>query len=318
MSASTVVRAQAGDEAAFAREANAFRVLSWNVSQENFFRNAEEFRAFFRLCAPDILLLDEIPPGRTPAEVTSVLRAMINEADTAWNAVIGTAGGHQHGAIVSKYPLEAVAELDGMQYPARAVARLKSMAPDSAWNERIKSSLETGIPAMAAIVQMKTRAVLAVTVDLQCCNSTNDWQEVRRQIEAQEIRSAIHRVLARRSVDAILLAGDLNLVSSATPLVMLTNPYPSPHFALVPVNAVQLDGTELWTWDGRGSPFPSRALDFSFYTPASLQPVRALVLSTEDFSRELLSSHRFEPGTSRKLSDHLPILVDYRWQSKRP
>jgi hypothetical protein len=75
--------AHAADEAAFAKSPNAFRVLSWNVSLENFFRHASEFRAFFRLCAPDILLLDEIPPGRTPAEVTSILSAEKNEA-TAW------------------------------------------------------------------------------------------------------------------------------------------------------------------------------------------------------------------------------------------
>jgi endonuclease/exonuclease/phosphatase family metal-dependent hydrolase len=206
-----------------------------------------------------------------------------------------------------------------MQYPAHAVAQLKSVVPNSAWNERVKSSLDAGIPAMGAIVRMKTRTVLAVTVDLQCCgNPTNNWPEVRRQIEAREIRSAIHLVLARRKVDGVVLAGDLNLVFSATPLAVLTNPYPAPHFALVPANALQLDGTEVWTWDGRDSPFPSRALDFSFFTPASLQPIRALVLSTEDFSRELLSAYGFESATSRKLSDHLPILVDYRWQSLTP
>jgi endonuclease/exonuclease/phosphatase family metal-dependent hydrolase len=207
------------------------------------------------------------------------------------------------------------AELDGMKYPELAVARLKPLVPESIWNERVKSSLDAGIPVMGAFLQMQTRTVLAVTVDLQCCgNPTNNWPEIRRQIEAQEIRGAIHRVLARRKVDAILLAGDLNLVFSATPLALLTNPYPEPHFALVPANAVHLEGTDVWTWDGRNSPFPSRALDFSLFTPASLQPVRSLVLSTEDFSRELLSSYGFESGTSRKLSDHLPILVDYRWQ----
>jgi hypothetical protein len=314
MSAPFVAPVQAAEEAAFTKEPDAFRVLSWNVSQENFFRYAAEFRAFFTLCVPDILLLDEIPPGRGPAEVTSILSAEKSEA-AAWNAVIGVAGGHQRGAIASKYPLEAVAELDGLKYPAHAVARLKPMVPESIWNERVKSSLDAGIPVMGAIVQIKNRAVLAVTVDLQCCgNPTNNWPEFRRQIEAQETRSAIHRVLARRKVDAIVLAGDLNLVFSATPLAILTNPYPEPHFALAPVNAVHLDGTEVWTWDGRDSPFPSRPLDFSFFTPASLKPIRSLVLSTEDFSRELLTPRGFESGTSRKLSDHLPILVDYRWQ----
>ena len=124
----------------------------------------------------------------------------------------------------------------------------------------------------------------------------------------------MQKILERRRVDAVLLAGDFNLVGTAQPLIILTNPYPAPHFALVPARAVHLDGAEVWTWDGRGTQFPSRPLDFSLYSPASLQLVRAVVLSTEDLSPGSLTAGGLQSGTSKKLSDHLPIMVDYKWR----
>ena len=84
--------------------------------------------------------------------------------------------------------------------------------------------------------------------------------------------------------------------------------------AIVPAQPVHLDGRESWTWDGRGTPFPTKALDFSFYSPDTLTPVNALTFTTEDLPDGALAAADLETGTSRRLSDHLPIVVDYRWR----
>ncbi|MCC7375575.1 MAG: endonuclease/exonuclease/phosphatase family protein [Verrucomicrobiales bacterium] len=295
----------------------AFRVLSWNVSQENLFKFADRYRAMFRIANPDLLLLDEIQGGRTQTEVAAVLSGVRGTNDTQWNILIGSAGGYQRPGIISRLPIEPIADLDGLRYPEADIAALKSMVPESKWTTRVQRSLEAGIPAVGAVVRLGDRTILAVAVDLQCCNDTNDWPEVRRQIEAREIRRALQQTLEKRRVDAVLIAGDLNLVGGNKPLETLTAPYPEPHRSLATANAVQLDGLELWTWDGRGSAFPSGRLDYSFYTPSSLQARRSVVLTTEDLNAEILSAHALNPGTSRELSDHLPVIVDYEWRISR-
>jgi endonuclease/exonuclease/phosphatase family metal-dependent hydrolase len=151
-------------------------------------------------------------------------------------------------------------------------------------------------------------------IDLQRGAGTPDWQEARRLIEVREIQRMLQQVLQTTRVDAVLLAGDFNAVSTGLPLARITNPYPEPHVAIVPVQAVHLDGSESWTWDGRGTPFPTQALDFSLYSPGSLAPVNALAFSTEDLSAGALAEADLQSGTSRLVSDHLPIVADYRWR----
>lgn len=242
------------------------RVLSWNVGAHRLFASIEEHRALLRLADADILLLDEVAGGRSREEVAAILGEPGDKGERPWNVVIGMAGGPQRGAIASRYPLQPVKELDGLRYPQKAFEQLRALVAESRWSD-VKNNLDTGLPAMGAIVRVGNHSVLAVTVDLQCCNGMPDWQEARRRIEVREIRRAVGEALSSHDVDAVVLAGDFNLVSGATPLVAITNPYPPPHFALAPVDAVHLDGTETWTWDGRETPYPSRALDASLYSP---------------------------------------------------
>lgn len=307
-----------GSDSPLRKDPNAaFRILTWTTDGRSVFERSDDFRKVLRLADADIYLLNEIDGSRTANDIGSILRGLRNEADTRWNVVLGNGGGYQKGSISSRYPVRPVPELNRIiPYPSSDVERLKALVPEANW-ERTKGNLDTGIAVAGGIVQIAKRTVLAVTVDLQCCSGTPDWQDARRQIEVREIRKALQAVLKTYRVDAVVLAGDFNLVSSGTPLAMATNPYPSPHFALAPVEAFHLDGTENWTWDGRNTQFPSRPLDFKLYSPNSLEPIRAIVLSTEDLSADVLSSTGLLPGTSRALSAHLPIVVDYKWRSRK-
>lgn len=293
-----------------------FRVVSWNVSAEAFFAKAAGFRAMLQLVDADLFLLDEMDDGRSVDDVTGVLRGLRGETDTRWQGVIGEGGGYQRGAIFSRHPVRPVPELSGVvPYAVDEIARLKALVPESTW-ARTKANLDAGLAVAGAIVQIGPRSILAVAVDLQCCNGTPDWQEARRQIEARRIRSAVQAVLGKVRVDAVILAGDFNLVSSGTPLVILSGPYPAPHLALIAADALHLDGLDGWTWDGRDTPFPSRPLDFSMYGPNSLDVAAAVVVSTEDLAPAVRTAWGLAPGTSRELSPHLPIVVDYRWRRR--
>jgi hypothetical protein len=230
--------------------------------------------------------------------------------------VIGAGGGRQRGVILSRRPVIGVPALARLPYPEAALTELRSLMDDATWTT-VKPSLDAGIAVAAGIIEIGRRRVLAVAVDLQSGAGTpQNWQEARRMIEVGEIRKALQLALTTARVDAVLLAGDFNAVSTVMPVARITNPYPEPHVALVPVQAIHLDGHEWWTWDGRGTPFPTQALDFSFYSPDTLTPVNALTFSTEDLSADALAAAELQAGTSRQVSDHLPIVVDYRWRKK--
>jgi endonuclease/exonuclease/phosphatase family metal-dependent hydrolase len=307
---------QAGTRPALSRSPDvAFRVLSWNVSGSAFTEHSAEYRKILRLLDPDILLLDEVEGGRTKEEIASVVRGIRGATDTSWHMVIGAGGGYQRGVVLSRHQVTPVPAFGLLHYPAAAMAELRSLMDDPTWTAT-KPNLDAGIAAGAAIVDLGGRRILAVTFDLQSGGGTSQWQEARRLIEVREIQNALQQVLRTTRVDAVLVTGDFNAVSTGMPLARITNPYPEPHFAIVPAAAIHLDGSESWTWDGRGTPYPTQALDFSLYSPVSLEPLNALAFSTEDLSPAALAEAGLYAGTSRLVSDHLPIVVDYRWRRK--
>ncbi|MQA28225.1 MAG: hypothetical protein GEU82_00090 [Luteitalea sp.] len=295
------------------RQGIAFRVLSWNVSGAAFTEQAAEYRKILRLLDPDVLLLDEVEGGRSPDEIAAVVRGLRGATDTTWHIVIGAGGGYQRGAVLSRHSVTPVPAFARLHYSAGEMAELRSLMDDATWT-RTKPNLDSGIAVGAGIVDLEGRQILAIAIDLQSGAGTPDWQEARRLIEVRTIQQAMQQVLRTTRVDAVLVAGDFNVVSTGMPLARITNPYPEPHVAVVPALAIHLDGSESWTWDGRGTPYPTQALDFSLYSPGSLEPLNALAFSSEDLSPEALAAADLRPGTSRLVSDHLPIVVDYRWR----
>jgi hypothetical protein len=293
----------------------AFRVLSWNVSGSAFTEHSAEYKKILRLLDPDLLLLDEVEGERAQGEIAAVVRGLRGATDTTWHMVIGAGGGYQRGVVLSRRPVRPVPAFALLHYPAAAIGELRTLMDEPTWT-RVKPNLDAGIAASAGIVDAGGRRVLAVAIDLQSGAGTPNWQEARRLIEVRGIQQALQQTLRTIQVDGVLVAGDLNAVSTGVPLARITNPYPAPHFAIVPAPAIHLDGSESWTWDGRGTPYPSQALDFSLYSPGSLEPLNALAFSTEDLSAGALAEADLEAGTSRLVSDHLPIVVDYRWRPK--
>jgi hypothetical protein len=297
-----------------------FTVLSWNISGNAFASLPYEFQTLLHYGAPDIVLLDEVDPSTNTAQLRAALpsRQSGNDQDTAntaWYISFGTSGGRQRGVIASRDPLEELQEFAGI-VPYSDDARRRIMQGMSATERsRYGPSMDAGIPVNGAIILTGGRRLLVVVADLECCgNDPASWAELKRRVEAKEIRKVIRQVVERTPVDGIVLAGDFNLVSTTIPLVLMTGPYDTPHSGLIAAELYHRDGVATWTWDGRGTPFPSRALDYQVYDPNALRVARGTVLDTEDLTPSLLETHGLKPDWSIKLSNHRPLVVQYVWR----
>ncbi len=293
------------------------RVLAWNVGESAFVRDLDAFRAHLTQARADILLLDEVLPTLAGAPLAEALAPVASAGARQWQLVVGESGGRQRGVIASRLPLERLPELAGpVPYPPADRARLQARMV-AANQARPVYTMDDGIPLSGAIVQAGARRLLVVVVDLQCCGDTPDsWQEERRLVETREIRRRVARVLSRTQVDGLIVAGDLNLVNTPVPLVILAGPYPAPHRGLLAAELTHLDGTETWTWDGRGTPYPSRPMDFLLYDPHALELREGHVLDSADLAPEQLARLAIRPDASSRLSDHRPLVATFAWRSR--
>jgi len=291
------------------------RVMSWNVSKDSFVTDTAGFQAVLRRSEADILLFDEVSPRADIGQLRNVLVGLNPAQKEVWHIDYGSSGGRQRGVIASRMALEVLPEFSSvLPYPEADLQYILSRKSESD-RARYARSMERGIPVNGVIVLTGKRRLLIVITDLQCCgDDPGSWEEYSRRTEVREIRRAIRQVLARTTVDGIIIAGDFNLVNTAIPLVILTGPYRQPHSGLIPAELYHLDGSSSWTWDGRGTPYPSRALDFQLYSPQTLQQNSGYIFDSEDLSPEELRRSDLEHRSSGDLSDHRPLVVEYRWR----
>ncbi len=292
-----------------------FRILSWNISGDAYVSQPTAFRNLLILARPDILLLDEVSPSAGAEILQDTLTKLRPGLEETWHIDFGKSGGRQRGVIASRVKLESLPEFSQIvPYPEADRRRiLQHMSPrDRSHQAR---NMDSGIPVNGAVVLISNRRLLVVVADLQCCgNGPGSWQEFRRRVEAREISQVIQNVLAREQVDGLVVAGDFNLVATSFPMEVLTGPYPPRHKELTPVEIYHLDGSTTWTWDGRGTPFPSSVLDFQLFEAQALQVRGSFILDTEDYSSEELQQYGFQSKTSSLLSNHRPLVVSYIWR----
>jgi len=280
--------------------AEGLRILSWNISNNAFEEEAEEFQSLLRWADPDIVLLDEVHPS-VPLDKFHVALATLRPGeDETWYVSYGPSGGRQRDIIASRAPQEAVPEFsskvpypeDERQYIHGRMSNKERAFPNL--------TMDNGIPVNAAIVLVGGRRLLAVITDLQCCGDDADsWQEYRRQVEAREIRQRIERVLERTNVDGLIIAGDFNLVTGLAAAEILNEPYEICPGGLSTAELYHPDGVTQWTWNGRGMPFPNGRLDFQFYCSDTL---------------EMRSGFVLENDAAAETGRHRPLVAEYAWK----
>ena len=295
-----------------------FRVLAWNVSRGNLLDRKDRFARVLAAARPDIILLDEAPAGAA-AEIADFLSGLSGPDGEGWHLLYGEAGGPQRGVIASRRPVIAVHELEEISYPDSLFERLSRMAARS--RPRGFGGPEAGLAALGGIVELEDARLLVVTLDLQCCgNGTETVEEYLRQVEAAAIHEALTEALARHrgGVDAVIVAGDFNLVGSREPLEAMLRGVDVDGSGLAVAEALQLDGLSNATWDGGAGPFPPARLDFMLFGDASLRLERAFVLDTRDLTGEWLDHHGLRAEDTERASDHLPVVADFSWVRPRP
>lgn len=291
-----------------------FRILSWNISGDAFVAEQSEFRSLLRWGDPDVVLLDEVDPSADPSELMLAITGLRPGNDNVWSVNFGTSGGRQRTVIASRSQQEMLPEfLAIVPYPDEGRHRiLAAVAPDRRTKEI--QSMDNGIPINGAVILIDDQRLLVVIADLQCCGDGPDsWEELRRRVEADEIRRLIGQILKRVAVDGIVFAGDFNLVESTFPMGLLTGPYPLPHLSLIPAELYHPDGVATWTWDGRGTPFPSDTLDYQLYGPRGLTKRSGFILDTEGLPPETLQKYELESDTVARTGEHRPLVVEYGW-----
>jgi hypothetical protein len=298
-----------------ARAAGRVRVLSWNVSSDAFMRDPAAFHALLRKAQADILLFDEVAPSANESQLRASLEGIDPDAEDEWHIDIGRSGGRQRGVVVSRWPLERLPEF-GEVVPYPETERIRLYERMAAANDvRPGFSMDEGIPVNGAVVLTAQRRLLVVTMDLQCCgDDPGGWQEDRRRVEAREIRRLIRQILERTNVDGILIVGDLNLVNTPLPLVYVSGPYAAPHGGLIAAELYHLDGSDTWTWDGRGTLFPSAVMDVQLYSPHALELGEGYVLDSADLLPAEREELGLEPEGAHGLSAHRPLVAEYVWR----
>ena len=294
-----------------------FRVMSWNISDDAYTAQQQEFRSLLLWADPDIVLLDEVAPSATEDELSSSLENLRPGENEAWKVNIGVSGGRQRCVIASRASQELLPEFSSIvPYPAadRRYLREHMSSKELAYDNY---GMDGGIPVNGAIILAGGRRLLAVIMDLQCCGDDQDsWQEYRRRVEAREIRRLIQQVLQRTSVDGIVIAGDFNPVNGPMPVISLSGFYTSAHAGLIAAELYHPDGSTAWTWDGRQTPFPSGTLDYQLFGPQGLTMRSGFIMDTEGSPPETLERYRLESESLRRTGRHRPLLVDYGWNEQ--
>lgn len=289
-------------------------VLSWNISGDAFIKEPAFFKSLVERSRPDILLLDEVTDKANEAQLQKALQASNVHDQSNWHMSFGVSGGRQRTVIASRYPIEPLIEFQRIvAYPNLDKARLKELIIKDG-ELKYAQSLDSGISVNGAIIITENKRLLVVSLDLECCgNYPSSWEEDKRRVEAREIRKQIKRVIQRVQVDGIIVAGDLNLVSTVKPLVIISGPYEKPHSGLIAADLTHIDKRQTWTWDGRGTKFPSRVLDLVIYSPTSLKLNSGYIFNPELLSLEAQQSLKLSGKKLEKIFSHLPLLTKFSW-----
>jgi len=292
-----------------------FRVLSWNISGDAFVNEQSDFHSLLSWGNPDVVLLDEVAPSADPSELIKALTGLRADDDSAWHINFGTSGGGERNIIASRSPQEIVREFSEIvTYPDEDQTRILALVPLEKRSRDVQY-LNNGIPVNGAVVVIGDKRLLVVITDLRCCgDGPESGEETQRRVEARIIRQLIRQVLKRVQVDGIVFAGDFNLVESTFPMALLTGPLPPPHSGLIPAEIYHPDGITTWTWDGRGTPFPSNTLDYQLYGPWGLNMRSGFILNTERLSTEELKQKGLDGGMVGRTGRHRPLVVEYSWK----
>lgn len=292
-----------------------FRALVWNVANEGILERPERFRHVLDAIDPDLIVFNETA-GKAGRERVGQFLATVGRKRGPWNYTYGGGGGYQRTVIASRAPVSELPEFRFIPFTDAMTTPWMSLVPPERV-QRERDSLAIGLATGGAIVSIDGRRLAVFGVDLQSAgNRRGSWQDVRRVIEAQTIRDlATAAIKAHGPIDAVIQAGDHNLIGTREPLTFLQQI--GVGFDGQPLTAarlLQLDGATAVTWDGSGGQFPPGHLDWFNYTASRLEVLGGFVFDASDLDARWQKAHGVTPEDSRYSSDHRPLVIDLRFR----
>lgn len=299
-----------------AKAAGAFRVVVWNVSGESLRDHPQPYARVLAALAPDVVLLDEVYREVSAETMAAFFAQPPLAALGSWQYAIGRSGGRQKNVVASRLPLRPEESLLQVAYPEAGLADLEEQARGEAhFKEMLVTERRDGVAMAGAWVTIEGQDLLFVNLDLQAAGYAGSFEDHLRILQAQVIHEQVSRVAQGKS--PLVIAGDFNLVGSATPLDTLRadlDPGDAAGADLAVADAYRLGDRSQATWRSTdGGRFTPGRLDFILFTASRLTLDRAFVFNSAELSPAQLAALAAARGDST-VSDHLPVVADLRWR----
>ncbi len=295
-----------------------FRVLNWNVSGQRLLTSPAPYLNILGALQPDLILLDEVSPQVPVAAVEEFLAQLPASPEAPpWRVLLGSSGYRERSLIATRSPLTAAAAFRSIEFPP--AVRDEVLASRPAPFPMLPAVLAGGVPATGAWVELSGRRLLTVALDLVCCATHPGGVEDRiRLTQAAALRAAINQAQRDQPSQAVLVAGDFNLVGLRAPLDTLAQGLDPAGSDLLTVEALDLAGLSNVTWADSSSRYPPGRLDFQLYSASSLRVIHAFVFDSRALPSTWLAAHHLQPSDSAMASDHNPVVADFQWRSSPP
>lgn len=265
-----------------AKAPGSIRVMSYNVLKSQPAKNPGPFSRLIQVIKPDVILLQEWDADEATARAwfTAVV-----SGESKWHARAGMGG---EVLIVSTYPIRPL-----LTEPVRA---------ESATNP---------VRFVSGVVSTPMGDVAVGSVHLKCCGTVGSSEDKRRMAEATAIREAMESALGATSTPIRIIAGDLNLVGSVTPLEILSSKLDFDGSSLSPVEAEILGDPANFTWFNTAERFPPGRLDYILFSDSTAAVANSFILDTRRLNQKALAAMGLDRNDSAA-SDHMPLVVDLK------
>jgi len=286
--------AHAADADALTRaDGTDLRVLSWNAQYGAIFEKTDNFSRVIRAGQADLVLFQELSHQQNARDLQQFFKSHV-DGEANWRVLYGRGGGDLRCGIVSRVPIEPVAALDMIPYPG--------------WPDR-------EIRAMGGLVHVNDQRVLVVSLHLKCCGRAGSEEDQKRVLEVNAIRDAVSEALENiEKPDAIILAGDFNLVGSRKPLDVLIDDFDLDDSDLAVVPTLQPDGASHITWHDSRMPFVPGRLDYMVFSNSTLSRLKSFSMDTRDLPKSLRRQYNLQRNDSLSASDHFPLIADFKFK----
>jgi hypothetical protein len=260
--------------------------------------------------------LDEVPAGATGEGLTAFFAGVGDGGDWTWWLAEG--GGAQRTVIASpRFEVRPEPRLGTVDYPEGVLDQWVAETDSSEFAvTRAPVEAASGLSATGAWIEVDGRRLLFVPVDLQSAGFDGSPRDRLRELQATLLRDAVADVMTDEPEAGLVIGGDVNLVGSARPLEALVGGLAVGGGDLTVARPENVRDRSLITWRSLGSAddFSPGRLDFVAYRAGPLDVTRAFVFDVDDYGPDAQATLGLRGGETTETSDHLPVVVDFRWR----